>query len=859
MKSYKLGKRFLACVVTLALLMALMPIMSVTVYGEGTTQSTRIAVAAAQVGPAQGDLPNDNVNYGSKTSSELRTDVFVAGRYGISGWSRQMYLKFDISGMDAIALDKVMISLYAQTAATGQRLLLIQHEDTSLSQYTVTAANANATWTNSENPSKRVLALQTKTNVVGWYDFNVTTLVKEAINKGNTEIAFLLFHELAANADVITGLGVGGSTVNTNAPKMVIDTIDNVTPNLYVDYINASATRAAMLLAIGALKTSPSFDLDAPAGYNALWKDAKDKVADDIVAGRPFADINTLKTLFDSRVAHYWATQPQITSINLLPNQQLDLPSDFKLAFQPNAVTVPARATGLSAANAALTWSVASGDASVVNLDTNTGEMTLTGKAGDVQIRATANVGGVASTNTFNLSVEAVPYNNTDQQRNLTAIGGNRINIDDYLKWPSDVGSANIALWYGNATGAFTFGVDDNANVSGGKANWLRMNRENGAVFNFNVNPSGVASNSGTANDWRELLAAGNAIQSHTWSHVAHIANGYTSAQSLYEYAAPLKAIEAITGAKVLVFAGADGVTKSELYCPSLHSVTRGGFQQPSHAQTVDYNSVNTISGDGIHAMANEGLHGTREALVKCVTTKNYTMNDKAGKPTNFYGGWTNIFTHGWGVGTEPLCKWIKQEVDAGLLWTDSIVEVGLYAQERDTAEISDITNNITSGTYSFNLTDKMADDIFDRPLTIKVNVGATWSGVTAKQNGVDIPAKIVTNSSGTFVMVDAVPDKGLVVLTGTDTEITDVTVKSNAVDVAIKDHVDGAVVVVALFYGSKLTGLTSAAVTSANMSLPIATAACNNIKVMLWDGFGTMKPLCPAKTKQLSGGNWID
>ena len=860
MKSYKIAKQIFAYLLTLALLATLVPVMALTAHSaDGITTTTRVAVAAAQVGPSGGNVPGDHTNHGNLPSSELRTP-FYGGRYELTDWGRNMYLKFDLTGMKAITTDKVMINIYVQTTTAKTRLLLIQHPDTSLTQDTVTASNANVSWNDALSDStKWIRATAAPAGNNTWSTFDATALVKRAINEGNTEIAFLLFQEGGCNTvDSIAALRAAGGGINANAPNMLIDTIDVISDDLFVKLINESGTRATMLLAIGALADSPSFNLEGATGYNALWKDGKDKVADDMVAGRQFADLAAIKTLFDSRVAYYWANQPTITAIELRPTATLDLPSDFKGDILPNAVTTPPRATGLSESNGKLVWSVAGGDAGVVTLDQQTGVMYLTGKAGQVQIKATAVVGGAVSS-AFNLNVEAVPYNNTDQQRYLPP-ETDRINIDDYLKWPEKVGDANIALWYGNATGAFTFGVDDNQNVSGGKANWLRMNREYGAVFNFNVNPNGIAGNSSTANDWRELLAAGNVIQSHTWSHINHTTNGYTSAQSLYEYSAPIKAIEAITGVPVLAFAGADGSIRIDDLSAPLHSVSRGGSQNPTLAQNVNYLSVNTISGDGIHSMTNAGTHGSREAIIKSVITRNYTVNNQFGQPTNYYGGWSNIFTHAWGAGTEPLYRdWVKPAVDAGLLWTESLVEVGLYAQERDTAVISNITNNILGGSYSFDLTDEMADDIFDRPLTIKVNVGATWTGVTAKQNGVDIPAKIVTNTSGTFAMVDAVPDKGLIVLTGTNTYIVGVTVMGNSVDVAINDPVNGSVVVVAIYYGSKLIGLKAATVTGANMSLPIVAAGSQVVKALLWDSLDTMNPMCPAKVKQWSGGNWVD
>ena len=73
---------------------------------------------------------------------------------------------------------------------------------------------------------------------------------------------------------------------------------------------------------------------------------------------------------------------------------------------------------------------------------------------------------------------------------------------------------------------------------------------------------------------------------------------------------------------------------------------------------------------------------------------------------------------------------------------------------------------SVSDTALTVSIHDKMDDTIFDQALTVKIMVDATWTGVTATQNGEACFAEIVTNEQGTFVFVDVVPDAGSVTVT---------------------------------------------------------------------------------------------
>ncbi len=59
-----------------------------------------------------------------------------------------------------------------------------------------------------------------------------------------------------------------------------------------------------------------------------------------------------------------------------------------------------------------------------------------------------------------------------------------------------------------------------------------------------------------------------------------------------------------------------------------------------------------------------------------------------------------------------------------------------------------------------------MNDAWFDEPLAVKLRLPDGWSGsVGATQDGAAIPARVVQLEGQAYALVDAVPDRGLVVV----------------------------------------------------------------------------------------------
>ena len=61
-----------------------------------------------------------------------------------------------------------------------------------------------------------------------------------------------------------------------------------------------------------------------------------------------------------------------------------------------------------------------------------------------------------------------------------------------------------------------------------------------------------------------------------------------------------------------------------------------------------------------------------------------------------------------------------------------------------------------------------MDDSVFTTPLTVKVRVDNDWTSASAIQSGEVIPTNLITYNGNKYALVDAVPDRGEVILTRT-------------------------------------------------------------------------------------------
>jgi hypothetical protein len=95
-------------------------------------------------------------------------------------------------------------------------------------------------------------------------------------------------------------------------------------------------------------------------------------------------------------------------------------------------------------------------------------------------------------------------------------------------------------------------------------------------------------------------------------------------------------------------------------------------------------------------------------------------------------------------------------------LWVARFDDVAKYGQERDSATVTSV---LKGDKIEMNVTDRMDDKLFDYPLTVKVRLPDGWKTAKAMQNGKSVPVNTVSHNGSRFALVEAVPDRGTVVL----------------------------------------------------------------------------------------------
>lgn len=97
-------------------------------------------------------------------------------------------------------------------------------------------------------------------------------------------------------------------------------------------------------------------------------------------------------------------------------------------------------------------------------------------------------------------------------------------------------------------------------------------------------------------------------------------------------------------------------------------------------------------------------------------------------------------------------------------VWYGTFNEVTQYIRERQNATAKILWANPSN--MAVTLTDTLDDDLFDFPLTLKVNVPLQWHGAVVTQNGKSERVTATLEGSRRYVFVNVVPDRGAAVLT---------------------------------------------------------------------------------------------
>ena len=261
--------------------------------------------------------------------------------------------------------------------------------------------------------------------------------------------------------------------------------------------------------------------------------------------------------------------------------------------------------------------------------------------------------------------------------------------------------------------------------------------------------------------EWKQLAQQGNELANHTVHHPCMLpqiqphSQDYTPAMFEAEIKDATRQITELLGShRGVTFAypcgnmtfgkPQDEVGNAALYSRYVaensfgaRGVGSGGAVNPDELNVLDVGDLGpTADKDSITllAMAQPALHGRFWGV--------YCFHGVG-------GDWLSIT----GEALDELAGYFERHPE---IWTAAFGDVLRYTQERKSLSMQ-ITES-SAASLAIALEWPMDKQIYDLPLTLKVEVPATWTDVTATSDGNHVPARIVDRSKGTVLLVDVSP-----------------------------------------------------------------------------------------------------
>ncbi|MFA5561231.1 MAG: polysaccharide deacetylase family protein [Eubacteriales bacterium] len=367
-----------------------------------------------------------------------------------------------------------------------------------------------------------------------------------------------------------------------------------------------------------------------------------------------------------------------------------------------------------------------------------------------VSAMATDGSGAVSGAVKVNVLPDQTPA--PDQLITLGSVSTGMATVKQRLAWPTAYGDAIIAQWWDNRTAVLTLTCDDS--ITYDFHHWNRFLEQYGVPVTLFVATSRYdtsASGARYTDFWQQEILLGVEMQSHTDGHHSdEVYQAMSSAQIWMDFYGSVAKLEEHIDTTSRVIGYSYGWNNAT-YSSKAFIAGRGTTGLLNRATSINYNSLSSYSG---------GLANI-PARVQQITNPNDT----------YYAGWYSIHMHQFdknesSTGSAAYLESMIQStilpaMEAGELWAATFAEAAMYAQERDSATLQKLT--VAPDLISFELSDLMNDRLFNYPLSVKIRVDESWEYVYATQDGQPIRCEILQREDGTYLMVDAVPDRGTV------------------------------------------------------------------------------------------------
>ncbi len=304
----------------------------------------------------------------------------------------------------------------------------------------------------------------------------------------------------------------------------------------------------------------------------------------------------------------------------------------------------------------------------------------------------------------------------------------------------------DVATWYGFRQAAVNFTFDDGCANQFAKAIPL-FNELDFSLTLFTV--------TNWATDWNKLQQtadSGHEVASHTVSHPNLLS--LDSDKQMTEFAGSKTIIENnITGQRCLTIAYPYCATGIDSICHNYYIAARGcqGFiEPPTPGSFLNISSI--ICGS--------------EGSVK-------TLNDFKSRLLSAaeMNGWCVFLIHGIDNdgGYSPLQSAELRNVMVYLntrrikYWVTTFLNTTLYARERNALSVTETSNHDTLITLQ--VTDTLPDSIYNHPVTIRRQLPVGWPSADVLQQASPVNKRIVKADNTVFIVFDAIPDNGEIVL----------------------------------------------------------------------------------------------